>query len=184
MYPVYSDTIMMSLGYTPDIHSPQSCLVQTKPDEKKISSFVFYTSVSVYYKDSMKSFVHLQLLQFSGVSLTLAGLRFHLVLVFLLLVQSLGLLPALLLPGELTTRETQREMRVSERRTGHIQAIRESRFTCLVFSRSSAELPLELILRLFLNMAMRVLASLRWILGSLFFSCCCRALRSSIIRWL
>lgn len=85
---------------------------------------MFYTSVCVYYKDSMKSFVHLQLLQLSGVSLTLAGLRFHLVLVFLLLVQSLGLLPALLLPGELTTRETQREMRVSERRTGHIQAIR------------------------------------------------------------
>lgn len=56
--------------------------------------------------------------------------------------------------------------------------------TCLIFSLSSEALPVELMRRLFLNMAMRVFASLRWILGMRLFSCCCRAFRISIIRWL
>ena len=56
--------------------------------------------------------------------------------------------------------------------------------TCLIFSLSSEVLPVQLMRRLFLNMAMRVLASPRWILGIRFFSCCCRPFRISIIRWL
>lgn len=55
----------------------------------------------------------LQLLKLSAVPLTLADHLSHLVIMFLLLVQSLGLLPLLLQPGELRTKERE----VSERRT-------------------------------------------------------------------
>lgn len=56
--------------------------------------------------------------------------------------------------------------------------------TCLTFSRCSAALPAPLMCRLFLYMAMRVLPSLLWILGSRAFSCCCRAFSCSTMRWL
>lgn len=56
--------------------------------------------------------------------------------------------------------------------------------TCLIFSRSWSGEANELILKLFLNMAIRVFASLRWILGSLALSWVCLFFNSSIRRWL
>lgn len=56
--------------------------------------------------------------------------------------------------------------------------------TCLIFSRSWSGEANELILKLFLNIAIRVFASLRWILGSLALSWVCLFFSSSIRRWL
>lgn len=56
--------------------------------------------------------------------------------------------------------------------------------TCLIFSRSWSGEANELILKLFLNMAIRVFASLRWILGSRALSWVCLFFNSSIRRWL
>lgn len=56
--------------------------------------------------------------------------------------------------------------------------------TCFIFSLCSDMLPLEFMWRLFLYIAMRVFPSLLWILGRRPFSCCCRILNCSIIRWL
>lgn len=56
--------------------------------------------------------------------------------------------------------------------------------TCLIFSLSCSGVPVPVIRRLFLNIAIRVLASLRWILGSRALSCACLFFISSISLWL
>lgn len=127
----------------------------------------------------------LKLLQLPYVALTLADHLSHLVLVFVLLMQPLGLLPLVLLLRKL--KEGQKKL--TDTTVDGSQVVRRLvgwriHATCLIFSLSSEELPVELMRRLFLNMAIRVLASLRWIFGIRFFSCCCRAFRFSIILWL
>ncbi len=126
----------------------------------------------------------LHLLKFSDVGVALQLQVSHLVLMFLMLMESFILLSLVLLSSKLLEIIRKHPQVWTQAWFLGSQSFLTEGLTCLIFSRSCSGVPVPVIRRLFLNIAIRVLASLRWILGSRALSCACLFFISSISRWL